>query len=66
MVNDIYKLQDSNRALLNWVLDVRSLNLDLEGEHRPIELCQYISTFYRNLTHSKYSNSLKTINPVDI
>ena len=61
MVNEVNKMQDSNRALLNWVLDARSLNLDLEGEHRPIELCQHISICYKNLKLTKPTVKAKIV-----
>ena len=68
-MSNMLRQQDSNRSLLNWVLDFRSLNLDLEGEHRPVELCQHISVCYSNLSLPSYdygTNKVEVIKPSDI
>ncbi|MBI4137762.1 MAG: nucleotidyltransferase domain-containing protein [Candidatus Sungbacteria bacterium] len=40
------RFQDSTHNLLSWFLDVRSVLLDREGEHRPAEIAQHIAFCY--------------------
>ena len=42
-------IQDTTHSLLNWFLDARSNVLDMEGEHRPIEMAKHISCCYKNI-----------------
>lgn len=43
MISRLDRFQDSTHALLNWFLDIRSETLDIEGEHRALELASHIS-----------------------
>lgn len=52
----IYKTENNFRTLhlsfnstLNWFLDDRSLNLELDGDHRPLEIANYLSNTYKVL-----------------
>ena len=49
----------SFNSTLNWFLDDRSLNLELDGDHRPLELANFISNTYKILNNSIEESHIK-------
>ncbi len=48
-VKNLSSLNLSFNSTLNWFLDDRSLNLELDGDHRPLEIASYLSNTYKVL-----------------
>lgn len=44
-----HEFRNKLKSNLNWFLDVRSLSLDAEGDHRPLAISSLLSCCYRQL-----------------
>ena len=58
-IENLNALNLSFNTTLNWFLDDRSLNLELDGENRPLELANFISTTYKILNNSIEETHIK-------
>ncbi|MFP3984198.1 MAG: hypothetical protein ACLFV2_10980 [Desulfurivibrionaceae bacterium] len=61
---DYLVLQDSLNLMLNWFLDVRSENLDAEGEHRPAEFAAHLSKVYNLVKYNQEHLDNKAVKSV--
>lgn len=63
-MNYLREFHQSTNSLLNWFLDDRSICLERDGNHRPFEIAQQISSAYNFIdsTHNEVSEVI-SINP---